>query len=177
LLLQDLQSVAAAAHRHEPAALGQAVSDASLTAAEQARAAKGVANYLTDDESVRSAITDATTRANDALRVVLENVRDSLDDSEAVQQSCMAVHALNEQIRNAIHRLVNAEQVTDQSGREVATQASRELARAAEVIERAAQSLLEAKRRAEQNARAAGPSAVAYVASCARCAAVRGLAH
>jgi hypothetical protein len=99
---------------------------------------------------IRGDINGASERTNAALQALLQSIQQNPDDSEAIENQCTAVRQANEQLRTAITRLMNAEQVADQA--DMSSQASRELARAAEVIEQAAHALMEAKKRAAANA-------------------------
>merc|ERR1712137_1015691 len=151
-VLKALVEVASAANSRDHQELIAATKRLVAAGVQQCEHSKGVSK-LTDDPELSSALFDAADAATGSIRTLLETIKENPYDADPIVLQCGDVRGHSIQLEHATQNIINAERVTDVE-EDLTDKASTELMNAARVIEEAAKTLLEAKRRAEEKAKA-----------------------
>ena len=158
-VLKAVVEVASAANSRDHQGLIAATKRLVAAGVEQSEHSKGVSK-LTDDPELSGALFNAAEGATVSIKTLLETIKENPYDADPIVHQCGSVRGTSIALEKATQDIINAERVTD-AAEDLTDQATSELMNAARVIEEAAKTLLEAKRRAEEKAKS-GEKFVAF---------------
>lgn len=151
-VLKAVVDVASAANRRDHEELISATKRLVAAGVDQSEYSKGVSK-LTDDPELSNALFTAAEGATVSIRTLLETIKDNPYDADPIVLQCGDVRNTSILLEKATQNIIDAERVND-AAEDLTDKATSELMAAAKAIEDAAKVLLEAKRRAEEKARA-----------------------
>merc|ERR1711879_976913 len=116
----------------------------------------GGVSKLTDNPELSAALFGAAEKATTSIRTLLETIKENPYDADPIVFQCGDVRETSVLLECATQNIINAERVNDAAD-DLTDKATNELMNAARVIEEAAKTLLEAKKRAEEKAKSSNP--------------------